>query len=179
MKKKLIIILPIAIAAAVFFFTNRYYNKEDKTTTLTISEKRWVEKNNDKTYDFEVVNDYPLYAMNGEGVIFNFIKDFEDTVGIEFNIIPYLKTSSPSTDSYRIEILKDDTKLNENNLLLLSDNYIIVGKNYERINNTSDMKNITFGVFESDAEEVSYYLKGGTNLSYKQYKSITELYDAR
>lgn len=178
MKKKLIIILPIAIAAAVFFFTNRYYNKEDKTTTLTISEKRWVEKNNDKTYDFEVVNDYPLYAMNGEGVIFNFIKDFEDTVGIEFNIIPYLKTSSPSTDSYRIEILKDDTKLNENNLLLLSDNYIIVGKNYERINNTSDMKNITFGVFESDAEEVSYYLKGGTNLSYKQYKSITELYDA-
>lgn len=178
MKKKLIIILPIAIAAAVFFFTNRYYNKEDKTTTLTISEKRWVEKNNDKTYDFEVVNDYPLYAMNGEGVIFNFIKDFEDTVGIEFNIIPYLKTSSPSTDSYRIEILKDDTKLSENNLLLLSDNYIIVGKNYERINNTSDMKNITFGVFESDAEEVSYYLKGGTNLSYKQYKSITELYDA-
>lgn len=178
MKKKLIIILPIAIAAAVFFLTNRYYNKEDKTTTLTISEKRWVEKNNDKTYDFEVVNDYPLYAMNGEGVIFNFIKDFEDTVGIEFNIIPYLKTSSPSTDSYRIEILKDDTKLSENNLLLLSDNYIIVGKNYERINNTSDMKNITFGVFESDAEEVSYYLKGGTNLSYKQYKSITELYDA-
>ena len=178
MKKKLIIILPIAIAIAVFFFTNRYYNKEDKTTTLTISEKRWVEKNNDKTYDFEVVNDYPLYAMNGEGVIFNFIKDFEDTVGIEFNIIPYLKTSSPSTDSYRIEILKDDTKLSENNLLLLSDNYIIVGKNYERINNTSDMKNITFGVFESDAEEVSYYLKGGTNLSYKQYKSITELYDA-
>lgn len=178
MKKKLILILPIAIAAAVFFFTNRYYNKEDKTTTLTISEKRWVEKNNDKTYDFEVVNDYPLYAMNGEGVIFNFIKDFEDTVGIEFNIIPYLKTSSPSTDSYRIEILKDDTKLSENNLLLLSDNYIIVGKNYERINNTSDMKNITFGVFESDAEEVSYYLKGGTNLSYKQYKSITELYDA-
>lgn len=178
MKKKLIILLPIAIAIAVFFFTNRYYNKEDKTTTLTISEKRWVEKNNDKTYDFEVVNDYPLYAMNGEGVIFNFIKDFEDTVGIEFNIIPYLKTSSPSTDSYRIEILKDDTKLNENNLLLLSDNYIIVGKNYERINNTSDMKNITFGVFESDAEEVSYYLKGGTNLSYKQYTSITELYDA-
>jgi diguanylate cyclase (GGDEF)-like protein len=40
------------------------------------------------------------------------------------------------------------------------------------------MKNITFGVFESDSEEISYYLKGGTNLSYKTYSTITELYTA-
>ena len=40
------------------------------------------------------------------------------------------------------------------------------------------MKNIIFGVFEEDADEVSYYLKGGTNLSYKQYKDIKDLYAA-
>ena len=40
------------------------------------------------------------------------------------------------------------------------------------------MKNITFGVFESDAETISYYLKSGTNLSYKSYKTIDELYQA-
>ncbi|MDD5887957.1 MAG: GGDEF domain-containing protein [bacterium] len=178
MKKKLIIIIPIIIAALVFIFVNRYYNKEDKTTTLTVSEKRWVEKNNDKTYDFEVVNDYPLYAMNGEGVIFNFIKDFEDNVGIEFNVIPYLKSSSPTTTSYRIEVLDNKSEIKKNSLPLFSDNYIVVGKTYERINHTKDMKNITFGVFEEDAEEISYYLKSGTNLSYKQYKNITELYNA-
>lgn len=178
MKKKLIIIIPIIIAALVFVFVNRYYNKEDKTTTLTVSEKRWVEKNNDKTYDFEVVNDYPLYAMNGEGVIFNFIRDFQDTVGIEFNVIPYLKSSTPTTTSYRIEILDNGDEIKKNSLLLFNDNYIVVGKTYERINHTKDMKNITFGVFESDVEEISYYLKSGTNLSYKNYNSITELYDA-
>lgn len=178
MKKKIIIIIPIIIAALVFIFVNRYYNKEDKTTTLTVSEKRWVEKNNDKTYDFEVVNDYPLYAMNGEGVIFNFIKDFEDNVGIEFNVIPYLKSSSPTTTSYRIEVLDNKSEIKKNSLPLFSDNYIVVGKTYERINHTKDMKNITFGVFEEDAEEISYYLKSGTNLSYKQYKNITELYNA-
>ena len=59
MKKKFIIVLPIIIAALVFVFVYRYYNKEDKTTTLTIREKQWVEKNDGKTYDFEVVNDYP------------------------------------------------------------------------------------------------------------------------
>ena len=105
MKKKLIIFLPVIIAAVAFFFVYRYYNKEDKTTTLTVTEKRWVEENKDKTYDFEVVNDYPLYGTNGEGVIFDFIKDFEKKIGIEFNKIPYLKTSVPTTNSFRISIL--------------------------------------------------------------------------
>lgn len=178
MKKKLIVIVPIIIAALVFGGVYRYYNREDKTTTLTINEKRWVEKNNGKTYDFEVINDYPLYGMNGEGVIFNFIEDFETNVGLKFNIIPYLKSSSPTTNGYRIEILDNGTELTQDNLFLFTDNYIIVGKTYERINLTKDMKNITFGVFEEDAEEISYYLKGGTNLAYKQYKSITELYNA-
>ncbi len=178
MKKKLIIIFPIIVAALVFAFVYRYYNKEDKTTTLTVTEKRWVQKNNGKTYDFEVINDYPLYGMNGEGVIFDFIEDFETNVGIEFNIIPYLKSSKPSSTSYRIEILDSGKELKKNNLFLFNDNYIVVGKSYERINHTKDMKNITFGVFEEDAEEISYYLKGGTNLSYKQYKDITDLYAA-
>ena len=92
MKKKLsIIIIPIIIALLAFVFVYRYYNKEDKTTTLTVSEKRWVEENKDQTYDFEVVNDYPLYGENGKGVIFDFLKDFEEDIGIEFNKIPYSK----------------------------------------------------------------------------------------
>lgn len=178
MKKKLIIIIPIAIALLTFVFVYRYYNKEDKTTTLTVTEKRWVEENKEKTYDFEVINDYPLYGMNGTGVIFNFLSDFEKNIGIEFNKIPYLKNSTPTTDSYRIRILDNDTKLNDNDLFLFNDNYIAVGKSYERISHIKDMKNIVFGVFKEDSTDVSYYLKSGTNLSYKTYESITDLYQA-
>ena len=179
MKKKfLIFLIPVIIASVLFVVVYRHYNKEDKTTTLTINEKRWVEKNKDKTYDFEVVNDYPLYGLAGEGVIFKFLDDFEKNVGIEFNRIPYLKSSTPTTDSFRIEILDNDAKLKDKNLFLFNDNYIVVGKEYERINSTKDMRNIIFGVFEDDAEEISYYLKGGNNLSYKTYKDITELYKA-
>ena len=93
MKKKLVIIIPILIAIVAFVFVYRYYNKEDKTTTLTVAERKWVEENKDQTYDFEIVNDYPLYGTNGEGVIFDFINDFEEKIGIEFNKIPYLKTA--------------------------------------------------------------------------------------
>ena len=178
MKKKLIIIIPVLIAAIAFFFVYRYYNKEDKTTTLTVTEKKWVQDNKDETYDFEVVNDYPLYGLNGEGVIFDFISDFEEKIGIEFNKIPYLKTSIPTTNSFRINILNNDEKLTKKDLFLFNDNYVAIGKTYQRINHIRDMKNITFGVLNKDTEEVSFYLKSGTNLSYKSYENIADLYKA-
>ena len=40
------------------------------------------------------------------------------------------------------------------------------------------MQNIVFGVLQTDIEEVSFYLKSGTNLSYKAYETITDLYKA-
>ena len=178
MKKKLIIIIPIIIAIVTFIFVYRYYTNEDKTTTLTVSEKRWVQNNNDQTYDFEVVNDYPLYGINGEGVIFDFLADFEKNIGLEFNKIPYLKDSKPEANTYRIRILNNDEDLTKNDLLLFNDNYVAIGKTYERINHISDMKNLTFGIFEEDSENISYYLKSGTNLSYKAYSNITDLYKA-
>ena len=76
MKKKILLILPLVIAAVTFIFVYRYYNKEDKTTTLTVKEKQWVQRNSNKEYDFEIINDYPLYGLNGEGIIFSFIWRF-------------------------------------------------------------------------------------------------------
>ena len=137
MRKKIIIIATFLIAVIAFIFVYRYYNKEDKTTTLTVQEKRWVENNKEQTFDFEVVNDYPLYGTNGEGVIFDFIKDFEEIIGIEFNKIPYLKTSSPTTEGIKINIYSNDTKLSKKDLFLFNDNYVAVGKSYQRIRTTS------------------------------------------
>lgn len=178
MKKKLLIIVPIIIAVLAFVFVYRYYNGEDETTTLTVREKQWVQENADKTYDFEVVNDYPLYGLNGEGVIFNFLDDFEKNVGLEFNRIPYLKDSNPSGNSFRIRILDDDVELGEKDLPLFNDTYVAIGKTYQRINSIKDIRNTTFGVFEDDSEDISYYLKSGTNLSYTTYDSIEDLYNA-
>ena len=92
MKKILLILIPIAIALIVFLIIYGYYNKENKNTSLTVNEKRWVEKNKDTEVSFEIVNDYPVYAMNGQGVLFDFIEDFEKNVGLEFDENPYQKT---------------------------------------------------------------------------------------
>jgi len=178
MKKKLIIIVPLVIAIIAFIFVYRYYNKEDSSTSLTVRQKQWVEENKGTTFDIEVVNDYPLYAQNGTGVIFSFLEDMESNVGLEFNKIPYLKESTPTTENIRIQILDNDAKLSNKNLFLFNDNYVIVGKSYERINHIKDLKNITFGIFAKDAEEISYYLKSGLNLSYKTYDNVEDLYKA-
>lgn len=178
MKKKLIIIIPILIALIAFVFVYRYYNKEDKTTSLTVTEKKWIQENSKTAVDFEIINDYPLYGMNGSGVFFDFIRDFEKNINLEFNKIPYLKDSTPTTTSYRIRILDADENLGANDLLLFQDSYIAIGKEYQRINHIKDMKNITFGVFKEDSAEISYYLKSGTNLSYKSYEKIDDLYNA-
>ena len=178
MRKKIFIIIPIIIATITFIFVYRYYNKEDKSTSLTIVEKRWAEENADKKFDFEIVNDYPLYALNGEGVIFDFVKDFEQEVGVAFNKISYLKDQAPTTKGYRIRILDNDKELSKNDIFLFNDNYVVVGKKYERINHIRDMKNIKFGVLTTDADYVKFYLKSGTNISFNAYEDISKLYDA-
>ena len=178
MKKKLLISIPIIIAIVAFVVVYKFYNKEDKTTTLTITEKKWVEEHSDQEFDFEVINDYPLFGLNGTGVIFDFIDDFAKNIGIEFNKISYLKSQDSTSTSYRIRILNDGDKLSEKDLLFFNDNYVAIGKEHQRINHIKDMKNIKFGLFEEDEQEIIYYLKSGTNLSYSTYDDITKLYEA-
>ena len=178
MKKKLIIILAIIIAIVAFVIVYRYYNKEDKTTTLTISEKNWVQSNKDQSYDFEIVNDYPLYGTNGEGVLFNFLSDFQENIGIEFNQISYLKDSNTTGNEYRIRILDNDDKLGKNDILIFTDTYVAIGKDYQRINYIKDFNNTTFGIFSKDQDYVSYYLKSASNVSLKPYETSEELFNA-
>ena len=77
-----------------------------------------------------------------------------------------------------LEVLNNEDELSNNDLLIATDGYIAIGKEYRRINRVSDMSNITFGVFNSDVAEISYYLKTGTNLAFKSYDTIDELFQA-
>ena len=56
----------------VFIGVYIYYNKEDAKTSLTVTEKKWVESNDTTMVDINVINDYPLYGLNGEGVFLAF-----------------------------------------------------------------------------------------------------------
>ena len=191
MKKKLFFLIPIIIVVVVFFGVYGYYNKQDAKNALTVTEKKWVEENKSNVIDFSVINDYPLYGLNGKGVFFNFLKDFEQDVGLEFNKVSYLKEDKISSKGYSFRILDNDTKLSKNDLLLFNDGYIALGREYQRINHIADMKNITFGVLKDDASlteveqanalrkevfgEDQLTAETNVNLEGKDYSRINEL----
>ena len=179
MKKKVFIILPLLVIAIVFVGVYFYYNREDAKTSLTVTEKKWALENDTTMIDINIVNDYPLYGLNGEGIFFNFLDDFEKNVGLEFNKIAYSKDDKLEDNSgYSFRVLNNEDELSNNDLLIARDGYIAIGKEYMRINKVSDISNITIGVFNSDVAEISYYLKTGANLAFKSYNTIDELFES-
>ena len=172
MKKKMIIIIPIVIALLVFIGVYAYLNHEDAKTSLTVVEKKWIANNSDQKYDFEIVNNIPVYSMDGTGVIFDFINNFEIDTNLEFNKISYLKEANSTTNGLRIRILDNDTNLTENDLLIAEDGYVLVSKEKNRYDKISNITTGTVGALTTDMGEVSYFLKTATNLTYKSYNDI-------
>jgi len=175
MKKKLIIIIPIIIALAVFIGVYVYFNHEDAKTSLNIREKQWITDNSDKKYDFEIVNNIPIYSMDGSGVIFDFVNNFESDTELEFNKISYLKESAPTTNGLRIRILNSSDSLTEKDLLIAEDGYVLISKDKSRYDKLTNLSEKTIGTFTADVGEVSYFLKPAKNLTYKSYDNITAM----
>jgi len=172
MKKRLLIIIPILVALFAFVGVYYYLNYKDDRTNLTVREKRWITNNSEVKYDLEIINDIPVYSMDGSGVIFDFIKNFELDTGLEFNKIPYPKTSNASSTGLRFRLLDNETKQTNKDLLVFEDGYVAISKNNIRYNEISELQNKSIGVFTSDVGELSYYLKNATGLTYKTYEDI-------
>lgn len=172
MKKKLIIIIPIIIALAVFIGVYVYFNHEDAKTSLTVMEKRWITDNSDQKYDFEIVNNIPIYSMDGTGVIFDFINNFESDTNLEFNKISYLKEATTTTSGLRIRILNSSVALTEKDLLIAEDGYVLISKDKTRYDKISELTEKVVGTLTADVGEVSYFLKTANNLTYKSYDDI-------
>ena len=175
MKKKFIIIVPIVIALLVFIGVYLFLNYKDDATSLTVLEKKWIESNSDTKVDLEIVNNLPILSNNGDGVIFDFIESFESDTNLEFNKIPYLKDSIPSTKSLRIRTLSNDTVLSDKDLLIMEDGYIALSKGNVRYDDIASFSGQTIGVFTKDVGEISYYLKTSKNITYQTYATIDEL----
>ena len=69
-KKLLIFIVVIALLAFITLFFVYYYKE---SSLLTSNDKKWLSENNKKIVDIDVLNDVSVYAMNGTGVIFDFL----------------------------------------------------------------------------------------------------------
>lgn len=174
-KKFLIAVFAIAILLFIgLYFIISYH----EPNILDSNNKKWVQENSGKLIDIAIVNDIPLYANDGKGIVFNFLNYITEQSTLNFNKIPYLKNSSPSNVDYKVEIIDGTSKLTNKQLLIYTDTYIALGKKEQKFVDIYDFDGMTIGVLTSDSSNISYYLKSVSNIKYKNYDTGENLFNA-
>ncbi len=173
--KKKFFLLIIGIALIVFVGLYLIINYNDKNI-LNSEDKKWISDNGGKVIDIAVVNDIPVYANNGSGVIFDFLNFLTNETKLEFNKIPYINNSNAFNANYKVEIVDASNKLSTNQLLLFKDYYVSISKNEIKINSIKDLKGQTIGILEKDSSNINYYFENVENVKYKAYSDIDSLF---
>jgi len=170
-KKVLIPIIAVAVLLIVGFIIYFVAFKEDKNTTLTLLEKQWIENNKSKLIDLSIVNNVPMITYNGEGIFFDFLSDLEEDTKLEFNKVAYNKNDDPKSE-YALKIVE---QVEEKQILLYRDNYVLVTRDNVKINSLDDISNLTIGLLSSDIDKVNTYLNVDSSLLIKSFDSYESM----
>ena len=173
MKNKKNIIITICVILFLVICGFYIFTKQDKNTSFTILEKQWLENNKSKVIDISILKDIPVINYNGSGVLFDFISDFQDVTGLEFNPIAYQSGEEIKTD-YSFQVV---SQVLDNDILVYSDSYALLTRENIKYNKLSEISNLTIGVLESDLDKVSNVMDSN-NVTFKTYPSITEMVNA-
>ena len=117
-------IFTIMIVSLIIFVLN--YTKD--SSSFSIIEKNWINKNKNNVIDISTYNDVPIYGYNGEGIIFSFLEDFSKDYGISFNRVSYFSDNNGNLKDSAFRILNYNDELSDNDILMYEDEYVIVSK---------------------------------------------------
>lgn len=170
----IIIILIILIFGGVLL---KIKNNNDANGVFSVLEKRWIEKNKSSVIDVSILNDIPIFGDEGEGVFFDFLDDFSKETGLEFNKIPYVTGKSSKSDGYVFE-LNQKTNLDNNELLIYKDNYVMISKESEKVKDFSELDNTIIGVLETDLSSVKEYFGDNETIIYNPYNTVDSIVSA-
>jgi GGDEF domain-containing protein len=126
---------------------------------LNLFEQRWIESNRNTVINVQIPNGIPLFSNEGSGIAFTFLDYFETQTGLEFNKVAYTIGQDNEATGNLFHILSSDKKLENNDLLFYSDNYVVVSKNNQKKVSLDDIDG-NIGVLEQDFNAVSSYLNG-------------------
>lgn len=167
----IVILLSILAGVAIFLLT-----KKTEESTLSISERRWIEKNQDVIIDVAILNNIPLFSYEGEGLFFDFIKYLEEETSLEFNRVPYNIDSTPSLGNYVYKVLNTNEKPSKDDLLIFEDNYVAISKKERVIYELNELKTYNIALLNKDLNIINNYL--GDNYKLKTYENIPDLFKA-
>ena len=172
-KRIALLVIPVVLLAFIIMFAIMINNKNDRNGVFSLLEKRWIEKNKSKVVDISVLNDLPIFGEEGDGVFFDFLKDFSDETDIQFNMIPY-KTSGSTSSKYAFE-MTNNTTLSDTELLFYTDNYVLISKDNTEVKKISDLRGVTIGTLETDLNKVKGAFEDSDQIIYNSYSNIDSI----
>ena len=175
--KKKIVYLILGIALLLFIGLYLIINYSEPNI-LDSKDKKWISDNGGRIIDIAVINDIPVYASNGSGVIFDFLNFVKEKTKLDFNKIPYLTDSANINANYKFEIVDGNMALTSNQLLIFSDPYVGIEKQNRKVNSINDLEGLTLGILKEDINNVSYYLENVGNIKYLTYDNTIDLFSA-
>ena len=172
-KRIALLVIPVVLLAFIIMFAIMINNKNDRNGVFSLLEKRWIEKNKSKVVDISVLNDLPIFGEEGDGVFFDFLKDFSAETDIQFNMIPY-KTSGSTSSKYAFE-MTNNTTLSDTELLFYTDNYVLISKDNTEVKKISDLRGVTIGTLETDLNKVKGAFEDSDQIIYNSYSNIDSI----
>lgn len=159
------------IVFAVLLFVGLYVVIQYKNPYILNSQnKKWISENDGKLIDIAVVNNIPVYSNSGLGLVYDYLEYFQEESGLTFNKSSYLKESDYTLNvEYSFQLKNGAEKLNNDELLVFTDNYVAISKNQGIIDLLTDFETKTLGVLEKDQPNISYALTSLKNIKYKSY----------
>ncbi len=170
-KRKRILLIVIIATIVVFGIGIALYHALIDENSLSINEKKWLDRNSSNVIQISIPNDIPVFGSTGEGVFFDYIEylNKKTNLNISKNMVSY--HSSPS--GYHFEI--NDT-YEKDELLLYKDHFVLVSKNNGVLSNDDSIISLKPGIVNSTAEMVTnYYNTNNESFTlYESYAKITE-----
>ena len=133
--KKIFFAIPFVVAIVLFIALYAHFNMED-SDSFTSSERKWLQANKNTVESIEVINDYPIYGNSG--VFDKFITKLSEATELEFNKVPYYRGTKTKSNDFGFKIVKEDSDITKNDILLNEDVYVALGKKERKIDRISD-----------------------------------------
>lgn len=171
-KKKSLIVIIISVIVVISFCVFLYFFLSDENK-LTVAERNWINENLNTIQNINVINNANVFGKNGEGVFYDFITAFEEEYGLKTNAITFNSGNNPSGLTFGSK-----TSTNDSDTIFYEDHYVLVSKDSNQIASSLDLSGRNIGILTSDLSYVSTYINNITNVSFTQFESTEELFNA-
>lgn len=162
----IIAIITVAVIAGIIYLVK--VSKEDYK--LTTQDKKWISANLNNVQNINVLDDIPVFGLNGEGVFYDLLKDLETEHGLKINPITYKTGDIVEGNSF-----KKVTEYDKNSNIIYTDHFVLISKNSFNVTNITELKGQLIGCLASDYDRINTYFNG-KEINLVKYDNIDDLY---